>query len=156
MCQSVQRPSQVPLNLPSGGTIPSLSKVGRAGPKPHRASNGIERAFPFLDCTSDLVATLDWYEHTPISTSPPPRVRPWNLVFHPCRSSTFIGEDPNSGSNSPSPDENLATHPSFKEEFNPSAHDESLESYFALRRFRPAPDPPTSLPSPPGARRIRA
>ena len=34
-----------------------LSKVGRAGPKPHRASNGMERAFPLLDCTSPLSAT---------------------------------------------------------------------------------------------------
>ena len=34
-----------------------MSKVGRAGPKPHRASNGMERAFPFLDCTSPLSAT---------------------------------------------------------------------------------------------------
>jgi hypothetical protein len=61
----------------------------------------------------------------------------------------FINEDPNSGSNSPSPDENLATHPSFKSEFNPSAHDESFESYFALRRLRPASATPTP-PSSPG------
>ena len=59
-----------------------------------------------------------------------------------------MGEDPNSGSNSPSPDANLARHPIFKEEFNPSAHDESLESYFAARRVRPAHSTPTASPSP--------
>ena len=36
---------------------PNLNNVGRAGPKLHRASNGIERAFPFLDYTSPLSAT---------------------------------------------------------------------------------------------------
>ena len=59
-----------------------------------------------------------------------------------------MGEDPNSGSNSPSPDANLARHPVFKEEFNPSTHDESLESYFAARRVRPAHSTPTPSPSP--------
>ena len=60
-----------------------------------------------------------------------------------------MGEDPNSGSNSPSPDANLARHPTFKEEFNPSVHDESLESYFAARRVRPPHGTPTPSPSPP-------
>ena len=40
-------------------------------------------------------------------------------------------------------------HPSFKEEFNPSAHDESYESYFAARRSRPASATPTPPLSPP-------
>lgn len=40
-------------------------------------------------------------------------------------------------------------HPSFKEEFNPSTHDESYESYFAARRVRPASATPTPPPSPP-------
>ena len=39
------------------GHFPFLSKVGRAGPKPHRGSNGIERVFPLLDCTSPLSVT---------------------------------------------------------------------------------------------------
>jgi len=70
--------------------------------------------------------------------------------FEPCGSQLqeFIGEDPNSGSNSPSPGENLATHPSFREEFNPSTHDESYESYFATRRVRQASGTPTPEPSP--------
>ena len=61
----------------------------------------------------------------------------------------FNGDDPNSGSNSPYPDENFQIHPSFKEEFNPSAHDESYESYFAARRVRRASSTPTPSPSPP-------
>lgn len=60
----------------------------------------------------------------------------------------FNGEDPNSGSNTPSPDENLQIHPSFKEEFNLFSHDESYESYFAARRVRPASATPTPPPSP--------
>ena len=52
-----------------------LSKVGRAGPKPHRASNGIERAFPFLDCTvllpfpphPDRVSVLSYLLIPPLS-----------------------------------------------------------------------------------------
>ncbi|KAF9644333.1 hypothetical protein BDM02DRAFT_3181585 [Thelephora ganbajun] len=63
--------------------------------------------------------------------------------------SESTGEDPNSGTNSPSPDENLAVHPSFKEEFNPCAHDESYEAYFAVRRVRPASATPTPPSSPP-------
>ena len=43
-----------------------MSKVGRAGPKPHRASNGMERAFPLLDCTSLLSAAS-----RPLSSSIP-------------------------------------------------------------------------------------
>ena len=42
-------------------------------------------------------------------------------------------------------------HPGFKEEFNPSAHDESFESYFAARRVRPSSSTPTPTPSPPPA-----
>ena len=83
---------------------------------------------------------------TPASASPPPTCSP--LGSRGSHLQEFIGEDPNSGSNSPSPGENLATHPSFKEEFNPSAHDESCESYFAARRVRHASGTPTPEPSP--------
>ena len=61
----------------------------------------------------------------------------------------FNGEDPNSGSNSPPPDENLQIHPIFKEEFNPSAYDDSFEPYFASRCVWAASATPTPPPSPP-------
>ncbi|KAF9781544.1 hypothetical protein BJ322DRAFT_1220394 [Thelephora terrestris] len=60
------------------------------------------------------------------------------------------GNDPNSGSNSPSSDENLQVHPSFKEVSNPpSAQEKSYDSYFAFRRVRSASATPAPSPSPP-------
>ena len=71
---------------------------------------------------------------------------------HVSRPQEFINKDPSSGSNSPSPDENLATHPSFKNQFNPSAPDESFESYFALQLLASVTPTPPSSPEPAPAR----